>query len=117
MLGSFQVNQSIVNQQAGDLAKPTIDAIHEIGRQVDARIQESDRQNAEIKSSFEEHNDAMDRSSQAFSNYILDKSVIVNTQTGAHATAWNNLAGALVQSDPSHYEYVETPDYWKGVDY
>jgi hypothetical protein len=117
MLGSFQVNQSIVNGQAYALAKPTIDAIHEIGRQVDARIAVSDQQNAEIKSSFEEHNDAMDRQSQGFSNYMLDKSVIRNTETGAHATAWNNTAATLVESDHSHYEYVDTPDYWKGVDY
>ena len=117
MLGSFQVNQAIVNAQAYALAKPTIDAIHEIGRQVDARIQESDRQNAEIKSSFEEHNDAMDRQSQGFSNYMLDKSVIRNTETGAHATAWNDTAAALVESNPSHYEYVDTPNYWKGIDY
>jgi hypothetical protein len=117
MLGSFQVNQSIVNGQAGALAKPTIDAIHEIGRQVDARIAVSDQQNAEIKSSFEAHNDAMDRQSQGFSNYMLDKSVIRNTETGAHATAWNNTAATLVESNPSHYEYVDTQDYWKGIDY
>ena len=117
MLGSFQVNQAVVNGQAYALAKPTIDAIHEIGRQVDARIAVSDQQNAEIKSSFEAHNDAMDRQSQGFSNYILDKSVIRNTETGAHATAWNNTAAALVESNPSHYEYVDTPNYWKGIDY
>ena len=117
MLGSFQVNQSIVNAQAVALAKPTVDAIHEIGRQVDARIQESDRQNAEIKSSFEEHNDAMDRQSQGFSNYMLDKSVIRNTETGGHATAWNDTAAMLVESDHSHYEYVDTTNYWKGIDY
>ena len=117
MLGSFQVNQSIVNAQAGALAKPAIDAIHEIGRQVDARIRESDRQNAEIKSSFEAHNDAMDRSSQGFSNYILDKSVILDTQTNAHGTAWNDTAAALVKSDPNRYQYVDTPGYWRGIDY
>jgi hypothetical protein len=117
MLGSFQVNQSVVNSQAYALAKPTMDAIHEIGRQVDARIAVSDQQNAEIKSSFEEHNDAMDRQSQGFSNYMLDKSVIRNTETGAHATAWNDTAATLVQSNPSHYEYVDTSNYWKGIDY
>ena len=117
MLGSFQVNNAIIGAQAAAIAKPAIDAIHEIGRQVDARIAVSDQQNAEIKSSFEAHNDAMDRQSQGFSNYILDKSVIRNTETGAHATAWNNTAAALVESNPSHYEYVDTPNYWKGVDY
>ena len=59
----------------------------------------------------------MDRQSQGFSNYMLDKSVIRNTETGAHATAWNDTAAALVESNPSHYEYVDTPNYWKGIDY
>jgi hypothetical protein len=117
MLGSFQVNQAIVNAQAYALAKPTIDAIHEIGRQVTERIHESDRQMDERRASFDQHNDVMDRTSQGFSNYILDKSVILDNQTGAHATAWNGTAQALVQSDPKRFEYVDTPGYWKGIDY
>jgi hypothetical protein len=117
MLGSFQVNAAVVNRQAAALAKPTVDAIHEIGRQVTARIQESDRQNAEQKSWFDAHNDSMDRSSQGFSNYMLDKSVIVDTQTNEHGTAWNGTAEAIVKSDPNRFQYVDTPNYWKGVDY
>jgi len=117
VLGSFQVNQSIVNAQAAALAKPTIDAIHQIGRDVDARIAASDQQMAERRSSFEQHNDAMDRTSQGFSNYILDKSVVLDNNYNAHGTMWNNEAEALVKSDPKRFEYVETPGYWKGIDY
>ena len=117
MLGSFQVNQSIVNSQAAALAKPTIDAIHEIGRQVTARIAESDRQMDERRASFDQHNDVMDRTSQGFSNYMLDKSVILNNQNNAHGTTWNSTAKALVESDPKRFEYVDTPGYWKGIDY
>jgi len=117
MLGSFQVNNAIVNSQAAALAKPTVDAIHEIGRQVDDRIRVADQQDAERRSSFEQHNDAMDRTSQGFSNYLLEKSVIVDTQTNAHGTAWNDTAAALVQSDPNRFEYVDTSGYWKGIDY
>ncbi len=117
MLGSFQVNNSIVNSQAAALAKPTIDAIHEIGRQVDARIQASDQQMSEQKAWFEKHNDVMDRTSQGFSNYILDKSVILDNENNTHGTEWNDTAAALVRSDPKRFEYVDTPGYWKGVDY
>ena len=117
MLSSFQVNQSIVNQQAAALAAPTIEAIHQIGRDVTARIAESDRQMADRRSSFDQHNDAMDRSSQGFSNYILDKSVILDNQNNTHATAWNAEAEALVKSNPDRFEYVDTPHYWQGIDY
>jgi hypothetical protein len=117
MLSSFQVNQSVVNQQAAALAAPTIEAIHQIGRDVTARIAESDRQMADRRSSFDQHNDAMDRSSQGFSNYMLDKSVILDNRNNAHATAWNAEAEALVKSNPNRFEYVDTPNYWKGIDY
>jgi hypothetical protein len=117
MLGSFQVNNAIVAGQAAALAKPTVDAVHEIGRQVNDRISVADRQDAERRSSFEQHNDAMDRTSQGFSNYLLEKSVIVDTQNNAHGTLWNDTAAALVKSDPNRFEYVDTPGYWKGIDY
>jgi hypothetical protein len=117
MLASFQVNQSVVNAQAAALAGPVVEAIHQIGRDVDARIRESDRQNDERRAAFDAHNDAMDRSSQGFSNYILDKSVILDNQNNAHGTMWNDTAAALVQSDPNRFEYVDTPGYWKGIDY
>jgi hypothetical protein len=117
MLGSFQVNNAVVNAQAAAIAKPTVDAIHEIGRQVDERIRESDRQMDARRSSFEQHNDVMDRTSQGFSNYILDQSVIRDNQNNARGTTWNSTAEALVKSDPKRFEYVDTPSYWKGIDY
>lgn len=117
ILGSFQVNNAIVNAQAAALAKPGIDAIHEIGRQVDARIAESHRQGDQQRAGFEAHMDSMDRSSQGFSNYMLDKSVVLDNQYGGHATFSNNTAEAIVQANPGRYEYVDTSNYWKGIDY
>jgi hypothetical protein len=34
-----------------------------------------------------------------------------------HGTAWNSAADALVKADPNRYEIVNTPNYWRGVDY
>jgi hypothetical protein len=117
MMESFQVNHAVVNAQAAALAAPVIEAIHQIGRDVDARIRESNRQMDERRASFNQHNDVMDRTSQGFSNYILDKSVIADTQNNAHGTFWNDTAETLVKSDPKRFEYVDTPNYWKGIDY
>ncbi len=36
---------------------------------------------------------------------------------GKHSTEWNQTADALVKNDPQRYEYVDTPKFWKGVDY
>jgi hypothetical protein len=117
MLASFQVNQAVVNAQAGALAAPVVAAIHQIGRDVDARIAATHQQEDEQRASFEHHNDVMDRTSQGFSNYILDKSVVRDTETGGHATTWDTTAETLVNSNPQRYEYVPTSEYWKGVDY
>ena len=117
MLASFQVNHAIVNAQAAALAKPTIDGINEIGRQVNERIRDSDQTMDERRVSADHYNDVVDRTSQGFSNYILDKSVILDNQNNEHGTAWDGAAEALVKLDPNRFEYVDTPDYWKGVDY
>ena len=37
--------------------------------------------------------------------------------TIGHGTVWNSEADALVKANPSRWEIVNTPDYWKGVDY
>ena len=37
--------------------------------------------------------------------------------TVGHATVWNQAANTLVKSDPNRYEIVDTPNFWKGVDY
>ena len=58
-----------------------------------------------------------DKRSQEFENYQLGYSVIQDNQGNTHGTFWNADATALVQSDPSRYEYVNAPNYWKGVDY
>jgi hypothetical protein len=60
-----------------------------------ARITESDLQSSEHRSSFDQHNDTTERSAQAFPNYMLDKSVILDNQNNAHASAWNAEAEAL----------------------
>ena len=34
-----------------------------------------------------------------------------------HGTFWNTDANALVKADPNRFEIVNTPNFWKGVDY
>ena len=37
--------------------------------------------------------------------------------TVGDGTVWNQTADALVRSNPDRYEIVQTPNFWKGVDY
>ncbi len=117
ILGSFNVNQSVVNAEAAQIAAPAIAQIHAIGQaaanQAKAAHQAEDIHN----SSVYQHWDSMDRRSQEFENYQLGYSVILDNQGNAHGTFWNSDADALVKSDPNRYEYVNAPNYWKGIDY
>jgi hypothetical protein len=66
--------------------------------------------------------DSNARNSQGFSNYLLDQTVIQDNNmygngTVGHGTAWNSTADALVKSNPDRYEIVQSPNFWKGVDY
>ena len=59
----------------------------------------------------------MDRRSQEFSNYQLGYSVVQDNNDNAHGTLWNQDADALVKQDPQRFEYVNAPNFWKGIDY
>ena len=48
---------------------------------------------------------------------MLDQTVIQDNQLNAHGTVWNQTADSLVKNDPQRYEYVNTPNFWKGIDY
>jgi hypothetical protein len=117
ILNSFQVNMGVVNREAAALAAPAIEQIHAIGRAAAAQAQQahemSDRQHQSVEARW----DSQDKHNQAFSNYLLDQSVISDNQNSAHATVWNQTADALVKGNPSRFGYVETPNFWKGVDY
>jgi hypothetical protein len=117
ILNSFQVNMGVVNRQAAALAAPAIEQIHAIGRAAAAQAQQAhameDRHNQAVEARW----DSQDKHNGAFSNYLLDQTVISDNQNSAHATVWNQTADALVKANPSRFGYVDTPNYWKGVDY
>jgi hypothetical protein len=117
ILASFQVNQAVVQQQANRIAAPVIAQIHEIGRAAAEQARASHE-------AFEIHNssvyarwDSQDKRSQEFENYQLGYSVIATTDNQYHGTFWNEDADALVKSHPDKFEYVNAPNYWKGIDY
>jgi hypothetical protein len=117
ILASFNVNQAVVQSEANAIAAPAIAAIHEIGRRAAQQAADAHAAEDAHNAAVEKHWDAQDKSNQAFSNYLLDQTVIQDNQLNAHGTVWNQTADALVKSDPQRYEYVNTPNFWKGIDY
>lgn len=122
IFASFQVNEAVVAQEAHAIAAPAIAAIHQIGRDAAARYAATDAANDAQHAGYWAQQDSNARRGHAFSNYLLDQTVIQDNNmygngTVGHGTAWNSTADALVRSNPGRYEIVQTPNFWKGVDY
>jgi hypothetical protein len=114
-----QLQQNYNAQQQAMLANGAriVGSINQIGANATARMNAvqiaNDAQHAQWSAGQVENS----RNIQGFSNYLLDQTVVQNNFTGAHATAWNAAADALVQSQPNKYSYVGTPNYIQGNDF
>jgi hypothetical protein len=117
ILQSFSMDMRLVQQQAAQYAAPAIDAIHAIGRAAAAQAAAAHASNDAWNSSVYKRWDNLDKRSKEFSNYQLGYSVIRDVDNNYHGTFWNEDAALLVQSNPDRFEYVNAPDFWKGVDY
>jgi len=103
------------NQQA-------VARIHQIGEQATRRMQATQAANEAQHAGYWAQQDSNARRGQGFSNYLLDQTVvqdnnICNNGTVGHGTVWNSTADALIKADPNRFEAVDTPNYWRGIDY
>jgi len=117
IMQSFNVNMQVVQQQANRIAAPAIDQIHAIGRASAEQAKAAHQMEDIHNSSVYQHWDSNDKRSQEFENYQLGYSVISTSDNQYHGTFWNEDADAIVKSHPDKFEYVNAPDYWKGIDY
>jgi hypothetical protein len=136
MFLSARINQQVMNQQMQEklAQKQQSDRQwRDWGQQESNRIRAqgeaaqksfADRQalNDAQHAGYWEQQDTNARNGQGFSNYLLDQTVIQgndlydNSAVG-HATVWNSTADALVKAYPNRFEIVDTPNYWRGIDY
>ena len=117
LLQSFSVDMALVRKQASQYAAPAIDAIHAIGRAAAAQAAAAHARNDAWNSSVYQRWDNLDKRSKEFSNYQLGYSVVRDVDNNYHGTFWNEDAALLVKSNPDRFEYVNAPDFWKGIDY
>jgi hypothetical protein len=69
------------------------------------------------RASFEAHMDNIDRFSKSFQNYQLDQTELQDNNANARGAVPNELADALVKSNPDRFQTVPTQNFLKGVDF
>ena len=116
ILASFQPNQSVIDQQSHAMAAPAIAQIHAIGEAAIKRAEADSVAHDQQNRTWEAGQDSQDRRNQAFSNYLLDQTVIQDNNmygngTVGHGTVWTSTANTLVKADPNRYEIVDTPQF------
>ena len=79
----------------------------------DRHMQNIDAQGA----AFDAHMDGIDRSSKANQDYILDRSVVRDTENGDRGTVINGYADSLVRGNPDRFQVVPNQDLIKGRDF
>jgi hypothetical protein len=84
---------------------------------VNAQIAQSEIQEQQILDAARRQSDQTEKSTAAFSNILLDQTVIRNTETGEHFTVSNQRADWLTRHNPYLFEEVPESEYIKGVDY
>ena len=118
MMAQYQQHQ----QALMSFTQAQIAHTREIGAEATQRYNDADRARIQSSQDFNAREDNISRQGQGFSNYLLDQTVVQDNNmygngTIGHGTLWNSTADALVRSDPNRYEYVNTPNYWRGADY
>jgi hypothetical protein len=113
VIHSYQPNARVMGQlQQGAMNRVQADAARANAQSaaINARREAS-------TAAFNQHMDNLDRSSKITQDYILDRSVVRDTDTGDRATINNVYADSLVRANPNRYQVVPSQDLIAGKDY
>jgi hypothetical protein len=84
---------------------------------VNQQIQQSIAITNQALNTVAQYTDSSDRMTAGMSNMLRDQTVVVDTQTGGHATTSDGLAGALINANPNRFQPVSPSGYIPGIDY
>ncbi len=123
VFNSVRINQGAMNAQMQAMNAQT-QAMNQMSqRNFDTMIANGQAQNAAREAGTQralaqdrEAQEGMHRNAVAMENYVLNRSVVRDTQTGEHATMGNAGADLLTQYS-SRYETVPAQQLLRGVDY
>jgi len=110
---TYRQNAAELQHQANII----IDNIHAVADANQARMDTFHKSNDAHNAAVEKNWDDNAKYNKSFENYQMDRTIIEETSTGGHATTGYALADALVQNYPDHFQYVQTPNFIKDVDY
>jgi hypothetical protein len=100
-----QLRQGALNRVQADAARANAQSAA-----IDARREAS-------TAAFNTHMDNIDRSSKINQDYILDRSVVRDTENAERGTLSNSYADALVRGNPDRFQIVPNQDLIKGKDF
>ena len=100
-----QLRQGAMNRVQADAARANAQSI--------ALNQRREASNA----AFDAHMDDLDRTSKINQDYILDRTVVRDSENAERGTLSNSYADSLVRSNPDRFQIVPNQDLIKGKDY
>jgi len=114
MIMSYRQNSAVIFQE-------TQRVIDDINRQAEAnrklaaeRSKANDAHNRQVEATWDEQA----KQNKAFENYTLDYAVLHDPETGgSYGRTDYDTAEVLVKSNPDRFEYAQTQDLLKGIDY
>jgi hypothetical protein len=113
VIQSFQQNA----QMMGQLQQGALDRVHADAARANAQSAAIDARREAGTASFNQHMDNLDRASKINQDYILDRSVVRDSENAERGTVSNSYADSLVRSNPERYQIVPNNDLIKGKDY
>ncbi|MGB6486169.1 MAG: hypothetical protein WBE91_04740 [Steroidobacteraceae bacterium] len=126
-LGGYTITLYTISfpQQIAAQSQATVTAIfhsYKVNQDVALSQIHADTQNVQqitetTVSTMQRNQDVQDRQFQAFDNNLLDRTVIRDTDLNGDGTVSNDLAQALIQSNPDRFQEVSPSDYVQGIDY
>jgi hypothetical protein len=113
VIRSYKQNTQMIAQ----MQQGVMNRIHADADRINALAAASNARRESSTAAFNQHMDNLDRSSKINQDYILDRSVVRDTQYAERGTVSNSYADSLVRSNPERFQIVANQDLIKGKDY
>lgn len=114
-----QLRQGAMNRVQNDIARAQAQ-----NAAINARREAGNAAFAEHMSGLDEgssaraaHDDDIDRAGKVFQDYVLDRSVVRDTENGERGSVTNSYADSLVRGNPERFQLVPNQDLIRGKDY
>ena len=127
VVASYRRNERVISaenaavmdriRQQGIANQAQADALNARREQRNQGYEEHRQQLNQNSGDFDQHIGNIDWQSKITQDYILDRSVVKDTEYDDRATVGNRFADSLVKSNPNRFEIVQNQDLIRGRDY